>query len=262
LPALKPVAARQLRITQEALRTKFAGCVRKDKAEAAEAVSLLEIQTQRRVVQERAKGGLVIEAAVFGNFPQRKVPKVVGEPIVPGFSPANGAGGEGEGGAGVSGGDAVETPSAEEAPSSSGTGGGTGREGAGGRLEAGSGDGDSNDGDDGGGSGGGGGSSDGANPDSTASRPRLVPWLDVTTATQFMVFDSHLDLHPGVHKADMLGFCDPCPEEDKFFRVRYRYRGRLHEVTVGEEDGVGLPNQSHQLPAEWQCPQQPAPAPV
>lgn len=29
------------------------------------------------------------------------------------------------------------------------------------------------------------------------------------------------------------GFCDVCPEEPKRLRVRYRHRGRLHEVRVG-----------------------------
>ena len=81
-----------------------------------------------------------------------------------------------------------------------------------------------------------------------------VPWMDVTVATQFMVFDSHLDINEGTHKPSMLGFCDPCPGEEAYLRVRYRHRGRAHEVTVGAEDALSVPNPSHELPVEWQTP--------
>ena len=81
------------------------------KAEAADAVSLLEVQTAKRVAQERVTGGLVIEAAVFGNFPKRgsgggKFPKEAGEPIVLGWDRGDvgGGGGRGGGGEGESGG--------------------------------------------------------------------------------------------------------------------------------------------------------------
>jgi DnaJ family protein C protein 11 len=84
-----------------------------------------------------------------------------------------------------------------------------------------------------------------------------VPWMDVTVATQFMVFDSHLDINEGTHKPSMLGFCDPCPGEEACLRVRYRHRGRMHEVTVGAEDALSAPNPSHELPAEWQTPPPP-----
>lgn len=208
---VKPAALRMKAVKQAALREKHAESVRKDKAEAAEAVSLLEVQTEKRMVQERARGGLVIEAAVFGHFPQRAKPKTKGEPIVPGWPETKNESArgdeEGEGGGAV---DAVV-----------------------GDLDTGK---------------------EGEKP------VAFVPWLDVTTATRFMVFDSHLDLHEGVHKAGILGFCDPCPGEEKFFRVRYRYRGRLHEVTVGEEEGLGLPNKSHELPANLQTPEGEPPA--
>ena len=190
---VKPAALRRLKAKQEALREKFAESVKSDKKEAADTVTLLESQTLKRVEQERAKGGLVIEAAVFGNFPRRNKPKAAGEPIVPGFG--GGKGGEGGGGCGGS-------PAAAE-----GGEGGAAR---------------------GGGEGKGGGGGGGAGEESEANKkpppPSYVPWIDVTTATRFMVFDSHLDLHEGLHKAGMLGFCDPCPGEDKYFRVRYRYR--------------------------------------
>ena len=80
------------------------------------------------------------------------------------------------------------------------------------------------------------------------TKPAPAPWLDVTVAAQFMVFDSHLDVHAGAHKPSLLGFCDPCPDEKAYLRVRYTYRGVLHEVTVGEDDPLAIPNKAHELP--------------
>ena len=219
---VKPAALRQLKIKQAALREKFAEAVKSDKAEAAEAVSLLESQTLKRVAQERAKGGLVIEAAVFGHFPRRDKPKVAGEPIVLGW-------GEEE----------MGTAASEEGDSGSG---GKDDDHDGGDKESGSGS--------------GGEKKKPPPPGAKVSPPpaAYIPWIDVTTATRFMVFDSHLDIHEGMHKAGIIGFCDPCPGEDKYLRVRYRYRGRLHEITVGEDDGMSLPNKSHELPEHLQTP--------
>ena len=81
-----------------------------------------------------------------------------------------------------------------------------------------------------------------------ATKPAPAPWLDVTVAAQFMVFDSHLDVHAGAHKPSLLGFCDPCPDEKAYLRVRYTYRGVPHEVTVGEDDPLAIPNKAHELP--------------
>jgi hypothetical protein len=147
------------------------------KAEAAEAAEMLQRDTEKRTEKERSSDGLVIEAAVFGNFPERGKPKV-GEPIVVGW----GSDAQGETSAGDRG---------------------------------------------------------------------YVPWLDVTTPLRFQVFDSSLDMHEGLDKTSMLGFCDPCPGEDKRLRVRYRYRGRMCEVTVGDDDALALPNKSHELPEVW-----------
>ena len=80
------------------------------------------------------------------------------------------------------------------------------------------------------------------------TKPAPAPWLDVTVAAQFMVFDSHLDVHAGAHKPSLLGFCDPCPDEKAYLRVRYTYRGVPHEVTVGEDDPLAIPNKAHELP--------------
>ena len=76
-------------------------------------------------------------------------------------------------------------------------------------------------------------------------------WVDVTTALRFQVFDSSPDMIEGWTRPGYFGFCDPCPGEEKFLRVRYRYRGAMCEVTVGENDALALPNRSHLLPDEW-----------
>ena len=92
------------------------------------------------------------------------------------------------------------------------------------------------------------GNGDGNGDGDGATKPAPAPWLDVTVAAQFMVFDSHLDVHAGAHKPSLLGFCDPCPDEKAYLRVRYTYRGVPHEVTVGEDDPLAIPNKAHELP--------------
>ena len=92
------------------------------------------------------------------------------------------------------------------------------------------------------------GDGDGNGDGDGATKPVPAPWLDVTVAAQFMVFDSHLDVHAGAHKPSLLGFCDPCPDEKAYLRVRYTYRGVPHEVTVGEDDPLAIPNKAHELP--------------
>ena len=67
-----------------------------------------------------------------------------------------------------------------------------------------------------------------------------------------MVFDSHVDINAQTHKPSLLGFCDPCPDEKAYLRVRYRYRNVLHEVTVGEDEPLSIPNRKDELPKECQ----------
>lgn len=174
---VSPVYAKKEARRRAKLRERHKESVTAAKAEAAEAAEMLQRDTEKRTEKERSSDGLVIEAAVFGNFPERGKPKV-GEPIVVGWgSDAQGV--------------------------------------------------------------------------TTAGDRGYVPWLDVTTPLRFQVFDSSLDMHEGLDKTSMLGFCDPCPGEDKRLRVRYRYRGRMCEVTVGDDDALALPNKSHELPEAW-----------
>jgi DnaJ homolog subfamily C member 11 len=195
---VEPIATRKVEAKQRALRAKYAERVRESKAEAANTAALLFDQAEARTARERENGGLVIECAAYGHFPERGPPRSLDEPFVPGW-----------------GADAREEETEKAAAAADG-------EPAPG-MEA-----------------------------ASAPKPRPTPWLDVTTATRFMVFDSALDVLEGTHKASLLGYCDPCPGEDAFLRVRYLYREKLHEVTVGEDDELTLPNAKHQLPAALQ----------
>ena len=204
---VKPYALRLTVAHQTTLREKYAQQVSADKAEAMASQALLKTQADARTEKELNQNGLVVERAVFGNFPKRARHEP-GEPIVEGFV----EGGEGE--AGTTRGDAGTTRG--DAGTTSGDAGTT-------RGDAG-----------------------------TTTAKSLNPWLDVTVAMRFMVFDSRLDVHAGSHKPSLLGFCDPCPDEKTYLRVRYRYRGVLHEVTVGEDEPLAIPNRAHQLPRECQ----------
>jgi DnaJ family protein C protein 11 len=47
-------------------------------------------------------------------------------------------------------------------------------------------------------------------------------------------------------KCDLAGFYDPAPtDEDKQLVVRYAYQGRLHQVSVGDLEGLKLPRNAH-----------------
>ena len=70
--------------------------------------------------------------------------------------------------------------------------------------------------------------------------------IDVTIPVQMLVHQSQLNLAEGSSKSALMGFYDPCPWcERKQLRIRYQYRGRLHEVTLDDYDGVSCPMRSH-----------------
>ncbi|GAQ84882.1 heat shock protein [Klebsormidium nitens] len=73
------------------------------------------------------------------------------------------------------------------------------------------------------------------------------PFLDVTTPVQFLVDDSAIKLHPGIRKAGLMGFCDPCPGEEKELRVKYKWRGNVHETTVGDKEALFIPDRRHKV---------------
>lgn len=70
--------------------------------------------------------------------------------------------------------------------------------------------------------------------------------IDVTDALQCLVKDSQLVLQPTT-KSELIGFYDPCIGEPKALRVRYRFRGRPHEVVVADGEALRIPMRSHLL---------------
>jgi hypothetical protein len=82
---------------------------------------------------------------------------------------------------------------------------------------------------------------------STAEPKRRADFIDVTVALQALVADSQLVIPPGRSKAGLLGFYDPCLGRRKSLCVRYLFRGRLHECTVGDTDGLLAPIRQHAI---------------
>ncbi len=75
------------------------------------------------------------------------------------------------------------------------------------------------------------------------SPPKVI---DVTIPLQCCVIDSKLILRES-SKSMVLGFYDPCIGETKHLKVRYEFRGDLHEVTIENSEALVIPRQSHRL---------------
>lgn len=73
--------------------------------------------------------------------------------------------------------------------------------------------------------------------------PRLT---EVTVPLQCLVIKSALRLQKS-SKAGLPGFYDPTPDEPKSLRVRYRFMGAVHEVTVKDDQGLTIPLKKHKL---------------
>ncbi|WVW85813.1 hypothetical protein I302_107851 [Kwoniella bestiolae CBS 10118] len=71
--------------------------------------------------------------------------------------------------------------------------------------------------------------------------------IDVTIPIQGLVQDSKLYIPGGKGKFNIIGFWDPCIGENKSLRVRYTFRGKLHEVTVGDTIALRAPVKAHAL---------------
>ena len=74
-------------------------------------------------------------------------------------------------------------------------------------------------------------------------QPRVI---DVTVPLQCLVSDSKLILRD-TSKVLIPGFYDPCVGAKKHLRVRYSFRGTMHEVTVANEEPLVIPRESHRI---------------
>ena len=70
--------------------------------------------------------------------------------------------------------------------------------------------------------------------------------IDVSIPLQCLVSDSKLVLRE-TSKTMVPGFYDPCIGEKKHLRVKYKFRGSIHEVTVDNSEALYIPRQSHKL---------------
>jgi len=72
--------------------------------------------------------------------------------------------------------------------------------------------------------------------------------VDVTVPVQCLVEDSgRLSLQEAT-KAELAGFYDPAPaDEEKQLLVRYLYQSRVHQVVVGDSEGLRLPKNAHRV---------------
>lgn len=58
--------------------------------------------------------------------------------------------------------------------------------------------------------------------------------IDVTVPVQALVQNSRVFIPGARNKFNLLGFYDPCIGENKKLRVRYLFRGQIHEATVDD----------------------------
>lgn len=77
-----------------------------------------------------------------------------------------------------------------------------------------------------------------------------VSTMDATVPLQCMVDRSHLVIPAGESKAWLSGFYDPCLGEQKQLCVRYMFWGRLHEVTINDDEELKIPLKAHLLGPE------------
>lgn len=81
-------------------------------------------------------------------------------------------------------------------------------------------------------------------PKQKQQKPLPAAVIDVTTAVQYLVNESHITFNAGYSKSGQMGFCDPAPGEDKMLVVYYVMRSnddQVYKVTMLDEEGGVVP---------------------
>ncbi|BFZ23520.1 hypothetical protein BsWGS_26560 [Bradybaena similaris] len=71
--------------------------------------------------------------------------------------------------------------------------------------------------------------------------------IDVVIPLQALVKDSKLIIPETASKSGLPGFYDPFISEEKKLYIRYKFRGRLHQVFISDTEPVRLPQQKHAM---------------
>ncbi|KRX57069.1 DnaJ -like protein subfamily C member 11 [Trichinella sp. T9] len=71
--------------------------------------------------------------------------------------------------------------------------------------------------------------------------------INVTVPLQLLVRNSKLIIQKDVDKNSLNGFYDPFPYEQKWLKIRYKFRDHLHECIISEHDAVEIPKQNHRI---------------
>ncbi|KAK7093992.1 dnaJ homolog subfamily C member 11-like isoform X2 [Littorina saxatilis] len=74
--------------------------------------------------------------------------------------------------------------------------------------------------------------------------------IDVLVQLQALIKDSKLIVPETVSKSGLPGFYDPCIGEEKSLYIRYKFRNRLHQVTLSDTEVIRLPQQRHLMKDE------------
>ncbi|CAK0784705.1 hypothetical protein CVIRNUC_007909 [Coccomyxa viridis] len=75
----------------------------------------------------------------------------------------------------------------------------------------------------------------------SGSQEQPPPWLEVTTALQFMTDDGRLVFH-AVPKSGLMGFGDSAHGEAKHLRVHFLWHGRPHVASLADQEAGTLPD--------------------
>ncbi|CDZ98500.1 Molecular chaperone (DnaJ superfamily) [Phaffia rhodozyma] len=84
-------------------------------------------------------------------------------------------------------------------------------------------------------------------PSSKDSTSTSADYIDVSIPLQALITDSQLVIPRSKTKAGLLGFWDPCLGAKKSLRVRYLFKGRLHEVVIKDREPLVLPLREHAI---------------